>query len=440
MREGTGREGTGERRSALRHLYFLLLKNLKGFFRNRVLLLITFLTPILLISILVGVVNLTRSSGLSYNIAFLNLDTEGIPNPHFNLSARASVDVIDVSTNASSVFNVHEKYNGRSITYDYGMELYQTAQLDAFIVLPANFSEIIFGSTWWYRTLKANNFENMSEVLNNTGMNYEDWKGFLDTLNTTDFPVGYQPNFMLYLTTDPVPQVMIANVITEIVNNLLLAYNALNQTAIDLLIRNGIPGMVLTPVDFFLSSYIIISGLMPITAVAMMLVTERKSGTLAHINRTLVTRGTNIGSLELAQIVIFTPQILITMGSLLWSGVHIHPDVNWGLLFLNCLDLSFISISIGILIGVSTKSEEVAGVTSFLVILVLQLVGGTYFRVDPNISQYIPTRYAIQASQFILLEGQGFDAVSTLLGINLLFGILFFVVAMVVFRFRKYYH
>ncbi len=434
------RTGSEEHRSALRHIYFLLLKNLKGFFRNRVLLLITFVTPILLISILVGVANFTRASGLSYNVAFLNLDSEGIPNPHFNLSARASVDVIDITKNATSVFNVHDKYNGRSITYDYGLELYQNDQLDAFIILPSNFSEIIFGSTWWYRTLKANNFENISEVFNNTSMDYEQWEDFFGTLNTTDFPIGCQPNFTLYLTTDPIDQVLIGNLFVELVNNLILAYNLLNQTAIDMLIRNGVLGVILTPIDFFISNYIIIAGLMPISAVAMMLVAERKSRCLSLINRTLATRGTNIASLELAQIIIFTPQILITMASLFWSGAHIHPNVNWGLLFLNCLDLSFVSISIGIIIGVCTKNEEVAGVTSFFVILILQLFGGTYFSVNPNISQFAPTFYAIQASQFILLEGSGFIAVSSFLGTNILFGILFFIVAMVVFRVRKYYH
>ncbi len=433
------REGSGERHTAIRHLYFLILKNLKVFFRNRVLFLITFLTPILLLGVFVGVSSITRTTGFSYNIAILDLDSEGVLNPHFNLSARASADIIDVAKNGTGVFNFYEKYNGRSITYEYGLELYQKAKLDAFIIIPANFSECIFGSTWWYRILKARNFANMSDLFNGTAIKYEDWKGFLEPLNTTNFPVDAQPNFTLLLTPDPVPQVMIANVIIDLVNNLILAYNALNQTSIDLLIRNSVPGMTLTSYDFFISSYIIISSLMPITAVSMMIVTERRSGCASQINRTLVTRGINIGSLELSQVILFTPQILIMMGSIVLLGANIHPNINWGLLFLNSLDLLFISISIGILIGVCTKSEEVAGVVSFFIILSLQMFAGAYFRVDPQVAQWLPTSYAIQVSQFLLLEGCGFDRISGQLGMNLILGVIIFIVAAMAFRLRKYY-
>ncbi|OLS12438.1 MAG: hypothetical protein RBG13Loki_3942 [Promethearchaeota archaeon CR_4] len=425
----------------IRHFYSLLIKNLKIFIRNHGLVVISFLSPIILMGIFVVTFSAqnaggTMNGGVAYNIAFLNVDKEGLNST--DPGGLVSHHFIAVTKNISlfQVYDNSNKYEGRPITETYGNTLLSEGKLDVLVTLPANFSEVAIGSTWWYQVLKMRNFENISEILNGTGVDIEFAKNLTAAVNGTNFPTGFQPNFTIGLTPNPIDGALITSTLVGIVDQLLLSYNALNMTTIEVFIRNGID-QPLSFFDYFMAKYIIIAGLMPISAVATIIVNEREEGSFSLVDRTLASRGVNLLSLTISQLIISGIQIFILTGLLWISGAYIHPNFNWLLLLLICSTLAFVSISIGLLLGLTTKNAATSGTIAFLILIIFQLMGGTFANINPDVSRWIPMFYCTQAALFTIIEGASWEIVGLYLIPPLLMGLTIYLLANLAFKLKK---
>ena len=191
-----------------RHFYALLLKNLRTFYRNRPLVIVTLISPIILTFIFTISIPSSESGNISFSVTIINDDAEGVTNPDTNLSAIASMKFIDVLSNLTDVVHIISTYNGQNITYESGQSLLNDGKLDALIYLPANFSEVIIGSTWWYRVAKNSNLTNINQILNTSGVDPALAQAFITQLNETNFPIGYQPQCGMYLTSDPMGSIL----------------------------------------------------------------------------------------------------------------------------------------------------------------------------------------------------------------------------------------
>ena len=99
--------------------------------------------------------------------------------------------------------------------------------------------------------------------------------------------------------------------------------------------------------------------------------------------------------------------------------------------------MAFPCIGIGLLIAAFVRSGSEAGGLSWIAILPLQFFGGVFFDVGDNIfSKLIPTYYGTRAMRNIMIYGAGFGDVWLDMVINVLFGIGFIVIGLVVFNKR----
>ena len=211
------------KKNNIRHLYSLIKKNLKLITRDKLLFSLTLLAPIILISLFSVSMQLTGGTE-TYTIGILNLDDDFVEFPHVNLSARTSFDFISFVSDLSQLnetslnFNVIENYDGNPIDYDSGRNLCDAAVLDAFIVIPGNFSEVIIGATWWYNSLNASNFENLDELIEITGLGSLSVEDALDLLNNTNFPLTATPRLNIYINPEILSRNIISNVISKILS------------------------------------------------------------------------------------------------------------------------------------------------------------------------------------------------------------------------------
>ncbi|MCK5343089.1 MAG: ABC transporter permease, partial [Candidatus Heimdallarchaeota archaeon] len=274
-----------------RHFVVLLKKNFKSLLRDRALLRLTLLSPVLIVAIFSFTLQFNQDQNV-YDIGFYNQDKIGIPSPWEDFAARASLDFIWVASelhqseaeDASPVFNVYEYFNSQKITEDIGRELCDNTELDAFVNIPADFSESIIGSSWWYQSLVAHNFTNIDDVLNQTGMEiYRDQA--LSYMNATRLP-NKVPEITIYVNPDIVARTLITSILGQILNDLMLVYNALDLANITIINRNDIGNDLLSYMDTFMPAYIMISALFPSVAMGLQIVDEYENKTIEFVDST----------------------------------------------------------------------------------------------------------------------------------------------------------
>jgi len=90
------------------------------------------------------------------------------------------------------------------------------------------------------------------------------------------------------------------------------------------------------------------------------------------------------------------------------SGFYTNPSLNYGLLYIIFILHFFISINIGMLIGVTTKSSNAAALMGTIMIIIFLLLGGSFVKTDTLLRYLIPTHYTNEISKFIITEGKGF--------------------------------
>ena len=174
---------------------------------------------------------------------------------------------------------------------------------------------------------------------------------------------------------------------------------------------------------------------------AELIVVERKSGTMRRLLTTPVARMEIILGHFLAMFLMILAQlaVLILFGQLL-LGVEYLREPLGSLLML--LITAFWAASLGLLIGIFARTEEQIVIYTIGIMLVLSGLGGAWMPLEftskafQTVGHLLPTAWAIDGFENIVVRGLGFGSVLQPAAIVLGFAVAFFGVAIWRFRFE----
>lgn len=174
---------------------------------------------------------------------------------------------------------------------------------------------------------------------------------------------------------------------------------------------------------------------------AMVLVLERRSRTLQRLLTTPITRTQVIAGHLLAMfIVVFLQQVLyVAFGQLAFGVDYMREPLA---ILLVMVTLALWVSSLGLLIGAAAKGEEQVLMWALIAMFVFSAMGGAWFPLDVTgktfaaIGHLMPTAWAMDGFQNIILRGLGLSSVLLPVGILLAYAAAFFGLAVWRFRFE----
>jgi ABC-2 type transport system permease protein len=174
---------------------------------------------------------------------------------------------------------------------------------------------------------------------------------------------------------------------------------------------------------------------------AMILVLERKSRALQRLLTTPIHRAEVIAGHVLAMfLVVFAQQaVLILIGQFLFGVDYLRAPLATLLMM---VVLGLWSASLGLLIGAVSHGEEQVITFSLIAMFVFAALGGAWFPLEVTgeafaaIGHLVPTAWAMDGFQNIVVRGQGLGAVLVPAAVLLLYTVLFFGIAVWRFRFE----
>jgi len=189
------------------------------------------------------------------------------------------------------------------------------------------------------------------------------------------------------------------------------------------------PGMIVQFVVFGLN------------ASAMVLVLERRSRTLQRLLTTPITRTQVIAGHVLAMfLVVFLQQaLLVAFGQLAFGVDYMREPLA---ILLVMVTLALWVASLGLLIGAMSKSEDQVIMWALMAMFVFSALGGAWFPLDVTgktfaaIGHLMPTAWAMDGFQNIVLRGLGLSSVLLPAGILLAYAVAFFALAVWRFKFE----
>ena len=174
---------------------------------------------------------------------------------------------------------------------------------------------------------------------------------------------------------------------------------------------------------------------------AMVLVLERKSGTLQRLLSTPILRTEVIAGHILAMFsIIFTQQlILVLIGQFVFRVDYMRQPLA---ILLMITVLSLWAASLGLLISAVSRKEDQVITLSLIAMFIFAAMGGAWFPLEvagkafAAIGHVMPTAWAMDGFQNILMRGLGFQSVLMPAGILLGYAVAFFGLAIWRFRFE----
>ena len=174
---------------------------------------------------------------------------------------------------------------------------------------------------------------------------------------------------------------------------------------------------------------------------ATVLVLERRSRTLQRMLTTPITRTQVIAGHVLAMFsVVFLQQVLyIAFGQLAFGVDYMREPLA---ILLVMVTLALWVASLGLLIGAAAKGEEQVIMWALIAMFVFSALGGAWFPLDvtgktfSTIGHLMPTAWAMDGFQNIVLRGLGLSSVLLPAGILLAYAVAFFALAVWRFRFE----
>ena len=174
---------------------------------------------------------------------------------------------------------------------------------------------------------------------------------------------------------------------------------------------------------------------------AMVLVLERRSRTLQRLLTTPITRTQVIAGHVLAMfIVVFLQQVLyVAFGQLAFGVDYMREPLA---ILLVMVTLALWVASLGLLIGAAAKNEDQVIMWALMAMFVFSAMGGAWFPLDVTgktfaaIGHFMPTAWAMDGFQNIVLRGLGLSSVLLPAGILLAYAVAFFGLAVWRFRFE----
>jgi ABC-2 type transport system permease protein len=174
---------------------------------------------------------------------------------------------------------------------------------------------------------------------------------------------------------------------------------------------------------------------------AMVLVLERKSGTLQRLLSSPIRSFEIIAGHVLAMFCIVFAQlsILVLVGQLVFSVDYARQPLA---ILLMIIVLSIWAASLGLLISAIARKEDQVITLSLIAMFVFAAMGGAWFPLEVAgktfavIGHIMPTAWAMDGLQNILLRGLAFPSVLLPAGILILYALAFFALAIWRFRFE----
>lgn len=174
---------------------------------------------------------------------------------------------------------------------------------------------------------------------------------------------------------------------------------------------------------------------------AMVLVLERRSRTLQRLLTTPITRTQVIAGHVLAMfLVVFLQQaLLVAFGQLAFGVDYMREPLA---ILLVMVTLALWVASLGLLIGAMSKSEDQVIMWALMAMFVFSALGGAWFPLDVTgktfaaIGHLMPTAWAMDGFQNIVLRGLGLSSVLLPAGILLAYAVAFFALAVWRFKFE----
>jgi len=171
------------------------------------------------------------------------------------------------------------------------------------------------------------------------------------------------------------------------------------------------------------------------------LVLERKSGALQRLLTTPITRAQIIGGhmLAMVSIILLQQALLVAVGQLAFGVDYMREPLGT---LVTMLALALWASSLGLLIGAMSKGEEQVIMWSLIAMFLFSGLGGTWFPLESTgpvfsaVGRIMPTAWAMEGFQNIVLRGLGLSSVLLPAGILMAFTALFFGLAVWCFRFE----
>jgi ABC-2 type transport system permease protein len=178
-----------------------------------------------------------------------------------------------------------------------------------------------------------------------------------------------------------------------------------------------------------------------IIGAAQIMVLERKSRSLQRLLTTAISRVEIILGHYLAMFTIIFLQLalLIGFGQLAFGLDYMSEPVATLLL---AITMSLWTSSLGLLVGVLAKTEEQVIMFSMIPMFILSGLGGAWMPLEvtgktfQTIGHLLPTAWAMDGIQNIIVRGLGLESVLLPVGIMLLYAIAFFALAVWRFKFE----
>jgi ABC-2 type transport system permease protein len=173
---------------------------------------------------------------------------------------------------------------------------------------------------------------------------------------------------------------------------------------------------------------------------AMILMLERKSGTLQRLLSSPIRPYEVIAGHVLAMFcIVFAQQlILVAVGQLVFGVDYARQPLA---ILLMITVLSLWAASLGLLISALSRKEDQVITLSLIAMFVFAALGGAWFPLEvagktfATVGHIMPTAWAMDGFQNILIRGLGFQSVVMPAGILLLYALAFFVLA--IWRFKS---
>ena len=174
---------------------------------------------------------------------------------------------------------------------------------------------------------------------------------------------------------------------------------------------------------------------------AMILVLERQAGALKRLLTTPTSRVAVIGGHVLAMFLVVLGQVLLLLiiGQFLFDVDYLRAPVAS---LLMATVLAFWAASLGLLIGAVSKSEEQVITLSLIAMFLFAALGGAWFPLEvageafATVGHVMPTAWAMDGFQNIVVRGLGLSSVLLPAGILLAYALVFFALAVWQFGFE----
>jgi ABC-2 type transport system permease protein len=174
---------------------------------------------------------------------------------------------------------------------------------------------------------------------------------------------------------------------------------------------------------------------------SMVLVLERKSRTLQRLVSSPIRRVEVIAGHILAMfVVVFAQQmILVLLGQFVFGVDYLRQPMA---ILLMVIVLAFWAASLGLLISAISRKEDQVITLSLIAMFIFAALGGAWFPLEvagkafATLGHLMPTAWAMDGFQNILMRGLGFPSVLMPAGILLVYALAFFGLAIWRFRFE----